>query len=179
MGDHAVAAVAALFWGGGRDMAILSCGKTSCAICGSVIARGDEAVLFSHFILNEKDPLRALSDAACHVACVNADARGPAMLAAADAHARNTGPGKRACAACGGEILDPDDYLLIGYLGDPSAEPLGRFSYTHLHASHIGEWKQAEAFLALAKAALDAGWWQGDALPKIVREIEARLNVAA
>src|SRR5262245_11452214 len=113
-------------------------GKTSCAICGKAIERGDdEAVLFPHFVLNEKYLLHALSDAACHAACANADPRGQAMLAAADAHASNTGPGKRTCAACGGEILDPDDYLLIAYLGDPSADPLGNFNYTHLHTSHV------------------------------------------
>jgi hypothetical protein len=160
-------------------MTILLLGETSCAICGNVIDRGDEAVLFSHFVLNDRDPLRALSDAACHAACVGADPRGAAMLAAAEAHATNTGPGKRACAACGGEILEPDDYLLIGYLGDTSADPLGRFNYTHLHMSHIRDWKQADEFLALAKAALDAGRWQGDALAKLVRDIAAGRSATA
>jgi hypothetical protein len=154
-------------------MAISLAGKTSCAICGSAIERGDEAVLFPQVILNEKDPLHALSDASCHAACASADPRGQAMLAAADAHSTNTGPGKRACAACGGEIVDPDDYLLIAWLADPSTDPLGRFNYTHLHASHIRDWKQAEEFLVLAKAAVEEGRWQGDALPKLVREIEA------
>jgi hypothetical protein len=154
-------------------MAILLAGKTSCAICGNVIERGDEAVLFPHVVLNEKDPLHALSDASCHAACVTADARGQAMLAAADAYAKNTGPGKRACAACGGEIVDPDDYILIAWLADPSADPLGKFNYTHLHTSHLRDWKEVNAFLALAKAAIEGGRWQGDALPKLVGDIEA------
>lgn len=152
-------------------MAIVLLGETSCAICAKVIERGDEAVLFPDVVLNEKDPLFALSDAACHAACVNGDARGRAMLAAADTHLRNTGPGKRACAACGGEILDPDDYLLIPRLGD-STDPLGKFNYTHLHASHIRDWKQADAFLTAAKAAIDAGRWRGRALPKLIGDIE-------
>jgi hypothetical protein len=154
-------------------MAILSAGKTSCAICGNVIERGDEAMLFPHFVLNEKDPLHALSDASCHAVCVNADHRGQAMLAAAEAYSRNTGPGKRTCAACGGEIVDPEDYCLIAWLGDPSTDPLGKFSYTHLHASHVRDWKQADEFLALAKAAVEGGRWQGDALPKLMRDVEA------
>jgi hypothetical protein len=160
-------------------MAILLLGKTSCAICGNVIDRGDEAVLFPHVVLNEKDPLFGLSDASCHEVCVNADARGQAMLAAADACFTNTGPGKRACAACGSEILDPDDYFLIAYLGDPSTDPLGRFNYTHLHTSHIRDWKQADEFLALARAAVEGGRWQGDALPKLMRDIEAGRSAAA
>lgn len=154
-------------------MAILLAGKTSCAICANLIERGDEAVLFPDVVLNEKDPLRALSGASCHAACVKADPRGRAMLAAADAYAGNTGPGKRACAACGGEITEPDDYLLIAWLGDPAADPLGAFNYTHLHTSHVRDWTQADAFLALARAAIDGGRWQGDALPKLVRDIEA------
>jgi hypothetical protein len=160
-------------------MAILLLGKTSCAICGNVIDRGDEAVLFPHVVLNEKDPLFGLSDASCHEVCVIADARGQAMLAAADACFTNTGPGKRACAACGSEILDPDDYFLIAYLGDPSTDPLGRFNYTHLHTSHIRDWKQADEFLALARAAVEGGRWQGDALPKLMRDIEAGRSAAA
>jgi hypothetical protein len=157
----------------GENMAILLAGNTSCAICGNRIDRGDDAVLFPQVVLNERDPLHALSDASCHAACVSADPRGPAMLAAAEAYASNTGPGKRACAACGGDITDPDDYFMIAWLGDPSADPLGRFNYTHLHTSHIRDWKQADAFLALAKAAVEGGRWQGDALPKLVRDIEA------
>jgi hypothetical protein len=144
----------------------------SCAICRNAIARGDEAVLFPHFVLNEK-ALYALSDAACHTACLDADARGRAMRAASDAYASNTGPGKRACAACGGEITDPADYFLIAWLGDPSTDPLGKFNYTHLHTSHIRDWKEADAFLALAKTAIEGGRWQGDTLPKLVRDIEA------
>jgi hypothetical protein len=152
-------------------MAILLRGKTRCPICGNVIEEGHEAVLFPHFILNEKNPLYALSDRACHSACVNADALGQAMLAAADGYYKSAGPGKRACAVCGNQIINPDDYLLIAYLADPSTSPLGKFNYTHLHKSHIRDWKQADEFLTLAKAAVDAGQWRGDALPKIIREI--------
>jgi len=157
----------------GGDMAISLSGETSCAICGNVIERGGEAVLFPRFVLNEKDPLYALSDASCHAACLNADPRGPAMLAAADACSKNIGPGKRTCAACGGEITDADDYFLIAWLGDPSTDPLGKFNYTHLHKSHIRDWKHADEFLSLAKAAADAGRWQGTALPMIMRDFEA------
>jgi hypothetical protein len=150
---------------------------TSCAICGNMIERGGEAVLFPGVVLNEKDPLYPLSDAVCHAACVTADARGRAMLAASEAYDCNTGPGRRTCAVCGGELLVADDYILIPWLGDPVADPLGAFSYTHMHASHVRDWKQADEFLALAKAAVDGGRWQGDALLKIVQDIAARRGV--
>jgi hypothetical protein len=157
-------------------MSILLRGKTRCPICGNVIEEEDEAVLFPHIILNEKDPLYALSDAACHSTCVNRDALGQAMLAAVDEYYKRTGPGKRGCAVCGSQILDPDDYLLIAYLANPLTDPLGKFNYTNLHKSHIQDWKQADEFLTLAKAAIDADQWQGDAMLKIIREIEASVK---
>lgn len=154
-------------------MAILLRGKTTCPICGMVIAEGDEAVLFPHFILNEDDPLYALSDTACHAACVDRDPLIASMLAASEAYLNNSGPGKRICAVCGNEVRDPDDYLFIGYLADPSDDPLGKFNYTHLHKSHVSGWEKAEEFLGLARAAIDAGRWRGKALLKIVQEVEA------
>jgi hypothetical protein len=156
-------------------MAILLVGKTTCSICGNVIIAGEPTVGFPHFILNERDPLFALSDSSCHSACVNASPLGSAMLAATDELYKSTGPGKRACAVCSDQVLDPDDYMLIGYLGAPSAGPLAKFSYTHLHKSHIAGWKRASEFLALARAAVSSDEWQGDALSKVIQEIEASL----
>src|SRR5687767_9950584 len=132
-------------------MAILLRDKTKCLICGKVIMTGEPAIGFPHFILNEVDPLFALSDSSCHSACVSASPLGSAMLAASNELYKNTGPGKRACAVCGDQVLDPDDYVLIGYLGAPSAGPLARFSYTHLHKSHIPDWKAANEFLTFAR----------------------------
>jgi hypothetical protein len=97
------------------------------------------------------------------------------MLAATNELYKNTGPGKRACAVCGDQILDPNDYVLIGYLGAPSVGPLAKFSYTHLHKSHIPRWKPANEFLTFAKAVVSSDEWQGDALSKIIQEIEANM----
>lgn len=154
-------------------MAILLAGKTRCPMCGNVIAQTDDTFLFPHLILNEKDPLFHLSDSSCHLQCVNSDHRGRKMLSLTDECFERTGPGKRACATCDDQITDPDDYLLVAYLAEPSFDPLGKFNYTHLHRSHIAGWARAKEFLTLAKAALDAGRWQGEALAEIVREVEA------
>lgn len=158
-------------------MAILIRGKTQCPICGGVIEEGDNAALFPHFVLNEADPLYLLSDSACHVACVENDRLGRSMLAASEQCVANTGPGKRICIVCRSEVLNPDDYLLIGYLADPEKHPLGTFNYTHLHKIHIRDWRQARAFLALAKAVLAEGKWQGPALAEIIHEIESGITV--
>ncbi len=154
-------------------MALLLRGITDCPLCGNVIEDADEAVLFPPFVLNEIDPLYPLSDTACHRSCLSACPLGPPMLAAVDVLLAGTGPGKRLCAVCGVEARDPDDYLWIGYLGDVSTEPLGRFNYTHLHASHISDWELRDEFLALAKATIDRGRWRGKTLSKLVEAVEA------
>lgn len=154
-------------------MAILVRGKTECPICGEVIQDGDDVALFPHFVLNEADPLYPLSDAACHMLCVESDPLGSAMLAASEQCLAETGPGKRICVVCCEEVRAPDDYLLIGYLADPSDDPLGNFNYTHLHKSHIRHWKHADDFLTLARAALAQRKWRGPAIAEVVLEIEA------
>ena len=153
-------------------MAIVLYGMTECPICGNVIEEGDDVPPFPHVVLNEADPLHILSDAACHRSCLNGDPLGVLMREVSEQYLANAGPGKRACAVCSVEVRDPDDYLFIGYLGNPSDDPLGRFNWTHLHKSHISGWLQAGEFLMLAEATLRKGRWRGAALAEIVREIE-------
>ena len=156
-------------------MAILLRGTTRCRICDKVIADGDAVVLFPHFVLNEADPLYHFSDAACHLRCIESNALAKKALAESEQYLAQSGPGKRACAVCGNEIRNPDDYLFISFLADPNEDLLGRFNYTHLHKSHISNWKEADEFLLLAKAAINGGRWQGAALDALVREIEAEI----
>ena len=103
-------------------MAILLRGRTVCKLCGRVIGAGEPATLFPHLVLNEADPLYPLSDAACHTACVETDRRGLAVAGVAEAAGARIGPGRRSCAVCNEQILDPDDYVLLGYLGDPATD---------------------------------------------------------
>src|SRR5215468_511251 len=50
-------------------MALISRGKTKCALCNAVIKENDEIVATSHFIADDKDPLWRFSDAAMHKNC--------------------------------------------------------------------------------------------------------------
>ena len=50
-------------------MALIIRGKSTCAICGKILADGDELVATTHFIPNEDDPLWRFSDAGMHYAC--------------------------------------------------------------------------------------------------------------
>lgn len=49
-------------------MALIITGKSLCAICGEVIAKGDEVVATSHF-LGPSEPLHRYSDAPFHKRC--------------------------------------------------------------------------------------------------------------
>jgi len=53
-------------------MALLITGKSLCALCGEVIAKGDRAVGTSHFIGNPADPFFRYSDAPFHERCFDA-----------------------------------------------------------------------------------------------------------
>jgi predicted nucleic acid-binding Zn ribbon protein len=152
-------------------MALLLRGKTDCAVCGKVINEDDEATLFPHIIANEQDALFALSDSACHRECAQSDLRGQNMIAAFEESLLRSGPGHRECAVCGEQVLDPDDYFLIGRLTGDTSAPLFKFNYTHLHKSHVAEWDQAAAFLAAAKTHIDTGLWSGEALQGIMESV--------
>jgi predicted nucleic acid-binding Zn ribbon protein len=154
-------------------MAILMRGTTTCQICGKVIEEGEDAMLFPHFVMNECDELYPFSDSACHSACLRNLPLGGALGAASEAYLSRTGPGRRRCVVCGNETLDPDDYLLIGYLGAPAEGPLQDFNFTHLHKSHIPSWAEADRFRSLATEALASGRWKGPQLPDLIQVIDA------
>jgi hypothetical protein len=157
------------------SMAILLRGKTQCQICGEVIFDENDVILFPHFILNENDRLFSLSDSACHSCCVRANDLGLEILDEARIYFLNVGPEKRRCLVCKSEIIDPDNYLLIGRLGGSSIGELTEFNYTHLHKSHIKDWAKVDEFLKLANAAVAVGQWRGTWLPDIITQIEAWL----
>ena len=157
-------------------MAILLRGMTKCGVCGEVIQGGDEAILFPYVISNENDPIWRLSDSSCHIACVGLSPELQKLVTITEEHYRRTGPGKRKCEVCGEEILDPDDCLMFGYLGDPATEALARFNFTHLHKSHAVDWKPAASFVAMAHAAIDEGRWGGPYLATLIRNIEPQLR---
>lgn len=50
-------------------MAIVVEGKTGCSLCGVIMARADDIVMFPHFIWDETHPLWRFSDSAMHSRC--------------------------------------------------------------------------------------------------------------
>lgn len=53
-------------------MALVMRGKSTCPLCGKVLAEGDDIVGTTHFIADRNDPLWRFSDAAMHRACFEA-----------------------------------------------------------------------------------------------------------
>jgi hypothetical protein len=153
-------------------MALLLPGKTICAICRETIQDGEDAESFPHLIVNAADELHPLSDASCHKRCVSSSAIGMQMRSVFSDYQKRAGPGNRQCAVCGKQVLDRDDYVMIGYLCDPVIDPLGRFNYTHLHRSHARDWEGANAFTTLADATLRAGRWQGEDLIALINLVK-------
>lgn len=142
-------------------MALVFRGLSSCSVCNEVIQAADEMVAFPHVISNQRDPLWPFSDTACHAACAKRSPEIQQLAAIAEEHYRRTGPGNRKCEVCCKEILDPENCLMFGYLGDPELDELGRFNFIHIHKSHLANWKPLKEFLAIGQAAIDDGRWRG------------------
>ena len=53
-------------------MALITLGRTKCAICGRILDNRDDATGLHHFISNSNDPFWRFSDSAVHISCYNA-----------------------------------------------------------------------------------------------------------
>lgn len=153
-------------------MALFVRGRTPCGICGQVLEQDDEVAVFPPFVANRKDPLWRFSENAFHHACLKRDPLGKL----ADRRYRETlqrlGPGMRSCAACGREILDPDEYLTFGHLTDAD-HPLRQFNYLQLHRSCVPLWPAAGRVLALIEQFYASGTWEGEGLGRIIDDFRA------
>ena len=96
------------------------------------------------------------------------------MLLVAEQGIKALAPKNRICVVCSQDITSPDDYIFIGYLGDPAEEPLGKFNFTTLHKSHGGQWAGRDEFLALVQTAVDDGRWVGKGLTSSVRSLSVQ-----
>lgn len=157
-------------------MAILIRGVTVCSLCGCVISECDEAVVFPAFAQSTADPYFEFSDGSFHTNCLLKANRGSEAIGRVEQRLARTGPGRRKCVVCQLEVLSPDDYLLIDFLGDLGADPLAEFSYTHFHRSCIWHWPHQAEFVALARSAIATAHWNADYLRKLVDEISVAVN---
>lgn len=140
-------------------MSILITGSTRCPLCGEVIATSEEALQFPAFAWAENDPLWQFSDASVHTTCFASDPRRVRVESVVAELMAKTGPGNRLCAVCQTQVVDPEDYLMLPRLTHDEANPLFRFRYTHLHKSHVPNWRAYDDFmLLLRRSIVDVPW---------------------
>lgn len=152
-------------------MAIIVMGKSNCFICGQLLGDDDELVVFPAFAVNELDPLYPFSDSGVHKNCLQNHELGNEAVRRRNAFLSNTGPGKRICAVCDKEVMDPDNYFLIEGLPD-TIENLKHYNYTHLHVSCIKNWPEKKNILKPLKNLASSGLWKGAYLDQLIATIE-------
>jgi hypothetical protein len=119
-------------------LAILIRGKTVCQLCGQVISTGDDVAAFAAFISNKLDPLLVFDDGAFHEACFSRHPLAPEARRRFEEYLGQTR--SRKCAVCGGDFVDPADFVQVGHLSDNPSDPLRAFNYLCFHRSHLGDW---------------------------------------
>ena len=157
-------------------MSVLVQGATPCSVCGKIMGSEDAVVQLSAFVWNEADVLLPFNDASMHRMCFEAHPLRARVEAALEELSRKTGPGRRKCAVCGNEILDPDDYLMVPRLTDDAASPAYRFNYMHLHRSHVRGWRELVDLERLLEQFEAGGGWEGNVLRDLLQQLR-RLSV--
>lgn len=149
-------------------MAIFIRGRSRCAICGRVVADGEEVLTAPAFSQNELDPLYKISDSVVHIGCLDKVGGSELVLGLVSVWNERTSPSCRRCLACGSVITNPDDYVFLGYLGDDESW-LGKYNFTHLHRSCLPSWSGRADFIRACEAAVSAGEWKGDYLKSLLK----------
>lgn len=153
-------------------MSLLIHGMTRCPVCGLVIEEGQRAVSFPAFVWNEADPLAIFNDASLHQQCFQAHPLREQMETAVAELEAKVGSGRRRCVVCTQEVTDPNDYLLVPRLTSDRSDPLARFSFTHLHRSHVRQWQELGELLSRLSELHTSGIWKGDGLRFLIKELE-------
>jgi hypothetical protein len=89
---------------------------------------------------------------------------------------QRSAPKSRICFICGEQIIDPDDYLGLGYLIDDRNHPLHRFNYAHFHRSCLKKWPGARNLAADLEKLDESGEWQGEGLKQLIRQIRTAVS---
>src|SRR5206468_3294985 len=83
----------------------------------------------------------------------------------------STGPGRPGCPVCGGEVVDPGDYLQIGHLSSDPADPLHRFNYLLFHRSHLRSWPERQLLRRELSQRMSDGMFQSTAYDRLLQEL--------
>lgn len=152
-------------------MSLIIIGKSTCGLCGEVLLDSQEIEAIPACVSNEADPLFSFSDSAFHLCCFERAPECAQVRAMMSERSRRTGPGNRKCVVCAKEITDYREYFGLPRLTGDSSHPAYRFNYTHLHKSHVSQWKEREEALQALRALVPT--WRGRVLQSLIDDIEA------
>jgi hypothetical protein len=144
----------------------------ACALCNLPILAIDEAVLFSPFVVNGRDPLFKFHDAVVHEVCLRNDPLGEHALELQATASRVAG--EHRCALCGLRIVNPDDQLPSGLLASDRRDPLYEFNFLEFHRDHLRDWTRYEEFKSAVENAQQSERWDG---PRLVFQAGPRTDV--
>ena len=153
-------------------MSLLFLGQTRCPLCGHVIETGQPACQFPAFVWNEADPLLVFSDASVHERCFDEHPLCEQVESTLAELKAKTGPGNRRCAVCAEEVEHHGDYLLVPRLTSDPASELARYNFTHLHRSHVRQWRELGELMNALRALEKSGSWKGNALRLLIAELQ-------
>ncbi len=136
-------------------------GSSKCRLCGRIVERGQPAIAFPAFVVNDADGLAAFNDALMHHACFETHPLAPVALAAYEDYCKRSVPEARRCEVCGQLINDPDQFLGLGLLAADQTNPLFEYNYLHFHRRCIGVWPKRATLLHLLMQMKSLGKWCG------------------
>lgn len=154
-------------------MALLVRGRTHCPLCGRIIAAGDPVVSFPPLISNQLDPLFMFNDASFHRWCFDQHPLKAKIENVYQGYLSLCGPGKYKCIVCGEKIMNPDDYVCLGYFTNDPTHPLHRFNYMQFHRFCIAKWSDVADFRKILGRVIRSGEWKGLAVDRLLAILDA------
>jgi len=152
-------------------MAQIIAGKSKCRLCERVIAKHDELVAFSAFIVDLSSDLYVFSDGVFHRACFEAHPRAEKCL---DAHRKMRQLFERRfrCDLCGELVEGVDDGFQLSHFPVDGFETLSRYALMNAHRSCLTQCTDAASLVSEAHAALENGAVAGGYFHTLIRLLQ-------
>lgn len=152
-------------------MAITILGNTICKICGKVIENDAKIISLPAFVFNDWDSLVYFNDSAFHETCFVNHKLSKEVVERVKKLTQEMLPINRICAVCKKQIIDPNDYLFLGYLTDN----LSKFNYMKLHLSCLPKWNDIDNFKNLLVEAITNKTVKGIFYENVLKQLSSKI----
>lgn len=144
-------------------MAIVILGESECAICGEVLAEGQDIRGIPNFVLNDNHEFTTLSGRVIHADCFSSHPLASRIREQLSIRDNKIGPHNRVCDICGGTINGPDEFFMIDFLSDDVYDPIHKFNFVQMHwPDCLQSWNSRETLVELLGKRLESGEWKGN-----------------